>query len=189
MGKFSPISLILGVFLILCLGFSILSTVMAQGTDTNPDYLPIVIRQVPTATQTPTSTSTASSRPPTRTPTRTPTRFIPHPPTFTLRPSPTATPIPTSTPTITLTPTSTPTTTYVPLPSLHLIFPGRHGTTTPTGTLTPTPLRGVGTGTSTGQTPAANSTSDQSRTGLLALLVLLWLLLAGWIYFLVRRFF
>ena len=188
MAKLSPVALILGIFLILCFGFPILGIVMAQGNDTESDYLPIVVAQVPPATDTPTSTSTATSGSPIRTPTRTPTRFIPRPPTFTLRPSPTNTPIPSSTPTVTLTPTSTPTTTYVPLPSLHLVFP-TGARATPDQTRTPTRPAEAGSGTQTGENPAAVNVAGGSHTGLLVLLVVLWLALAGWVYLLIRRFF
>jgi hypothetical protein len=132
----------------------------------------------------PSPTPSATIRP-TKEPTETPTPTI----TRTLTPFRSATPIPTSTitptqtltPTSTYTPTLTPTTTYIPLPVISLVFPSQTSTPTPsrtpsqevTATPTPGPLAAIGLG--------------QGRWSLLALVCLVWILLAAWLFILLRR--
>ncbi len=143
-----------------------------------------------TPTVTPTgSTSTLTSEPPTVTPTRTftvvpaatktPTRTSAAPVLYaTSTPQHSLTPFgPTATFTITPTPSRTPTTTLLPLPALDLVFPA------PTSTLSPTPTqRSIATYTPAPDGQAEDGVPLSPRVVLLiAVVVLLWLLLGGFI--------
>jgi hypothetical protein len=146
--------------------------------------------QTPTATQikvSPTSSVTPSITS-TKTPKKTSTRTLTSTPTIkrtatnTWPPTATFTPTgPTRTPTSTNTSTPTPTTTLMPLPAITILFPIPTVTTTPSITLsltvTPTSL------------VEANqpSTISMRLKLLIAVVLLLWVILAGFIIFYVRR--
>lgn len=144
-------------------------------------YLPLVLGNFEFE-QAPTPTATIR---PTKEPTKTPTRTITRTPTpfRSITPVPTSTITPTSsqTPTLTFTPTNTATTTYIPLPVVTLVFP----THTPTIRPSPTPTKEV----TASPTPASGAAVVIGRGwwGLLALICLVWVLLAVWLVLLLRR--
>lgn len=165
------------------------SQALQETPTVGPFHLPLVFKGYRIGTPTPTRTSTPTrtaiptlTRVPTWTPgpTRTPTRRIP---TRTPIPTPTRTPLPTQTPTATPTATQTPTGTYAPQPTIELEFPT--GTPTPKPSLTPV-ATGEDSGPGGGQ-PGRPGQDDFTRIALLASLSLLWVLLAGWLYLLLRR--
>jgi hypothetical protein len=136
-------------------------------------YLPIIfntliLQIIPTRFPTPTQT---------RTPTRTRTPFR----SSTPRPTSTQTPTQTLTPTTTNTPTLTPTTTLIPLPTITISFPSHTPSITPSPTVLPTIT----------STPFPSLTlfgNPQSSTWIvIILLTLLWVILAVWLYLLLRR--
>lgn len=147
-------------------------------------YLPLVMKDFGiTPTETPTASATGPRPTRTKTPTATRTQ------TRTSTPFRSSTPIPTSTitPTVTITPTATftatltPTTTYVPLPEFTLIYPTFTPSITSTritpveATITQTPL------------PFIAVKSNQTKLGILASIGLVWILLAAWLFILIRR--
>ena len=140
--------------------------------------------QVPTATITPTqATPTRTKTPqPTVTITRTPSPY--HVVTFTSRPRSSSTPSETST--ITSTPSVSPTvtTTLAPLPSLTLLFPVRTPTPTftPLPTFTPSPFPPTPT-----PTPKPDNHIPLRICFLGGIIVMLWLILAGFLYVYLRR--
>ena len=144
-------------------------------------YLPIVYNNIqyqasPTITPTPTAT-----RKPKPTQTRTPTRTRTPVRISTKRPTSTQTPTQTLTPTITLTPTRTLTTTLIPLPSVTIQYASLTPTLTPSRTLTPT--------VTPSSTPKPGFISNpRLPTWVIGILiVLLWIILAVWLYYVFRR--
>ncbi len=136
-------------------------------------YLPIVFRTsitqiVPTRTPRPTQTRTPTR---TRIPFRSPTP----------RPTSTYTPTVTLTPTNTNTPTSTLTTTLVPIPSITIRFPTLTPTHTPTRTIKPTASP------SPTATPGILEATETSSWVVIILVVSMWIILATWLYFFLRR--
>jgi hypothetical protein len=108
--------------------------------------------------------------------TTSPTLIGPTPPTLT--PSPGFSP----TPSETLVPT--PTTTLEPLPEITLLFP----IFTPTGTSTPTPGQAVLAATLAAQSAADREPLPQEVQWVGFVIVLLWLLLAGFLILFIRYF-
>jgi hypothetical protein len=142
----------------------------------------------PTPTLTPTVDPNASPTF-TNTPGPSPTASITPSPTLTQAATrvPTSTPVPSATITIEATGTSTPSATptasatLIPLPEVTFTYPAPSATTRPTST--PLPLE-------TEQSSDEDGTGGQSdalRIGLLASIVLLWILLGGWLYIFLYR--
>ncbi len=139
----------------------------------NEVYFPIVyntfVNQIP-PTKTPKPTQT-------RTPTQTRVPFRASTP----RPTATQTPTQTLTPTVTLTPTYTPTTTLIPLVSITIQFPSQTPSHTPSPTLKPT--------ITPSSTPLSvfDSGIPPSTWIVAILVVLLWIILAVWLYLFLRQ--
>ncbi len=161
-------------------------------TLTRTSVITVTATNTQTRVPSPTSTSPGSTATPSRTPIATGSR-TPLPSatstsypivTYTPRPSITPTPQPSGTVTPIGLDTPTTTTTLIPLPSITLIFPAFTQTETPTITVTFT--------SSTPTLTRTNTPSDQGRTAykiiyLVGIVILLWLLLGGFIYFYMRR--
>jgi hypothetical protein len=161
-------------------------------TLTRTSVITVTATNTQTRVPSPTSTSPGLTATPSRTPTATGSR-TPVPSatstsypivTYTPRPSITPTPQPSGTVTPIGLGTPTTTTTLIPLPSITLIFPAFTQTETPTITVTFT--------SSTPTLTRTNTPSDQGRTAykiiyLVGIVILLWLLLGGFIYFFMRR--
>jgi hypothetical protein len=156
------------------------------------EYLPLVLKNwfnptlTPTITLTPTQTVTltrTATRRPTITPSRTATRRFLSP---TPIPTSTVTPTVTLTPTLTNTPTSTRTTTLIPMPAFTLALPtsasGGAASPVPRPSNTATPAPGPA-----GAVPPSAGQGNLARLALVVSLGLLWILLGGWLYLLLRR--
>ena len=142
-------------------------------------YLPIVYNNIQYQVS-PTNTPTATRKPKptqTRTPTRTRVPFR----SSTPRPTSTQTPTQTLTPTITLTPTSTSTITLIPFPAITIQYPSHTPSLTPTRTISPT--------ITPSSTPSPGFISNpQLSMWVIGIFVgLLWIILAVWLYILLRR--
>ena len=142
----------------------------------------------PTPTLTPTVDPNASPTI-TNTPGPSPTASITPSPTLTLAATrvPTGTPVPSATITIqatgTNTPSATPTAsaTLIPLPEVTFTYPAPTATARPTRTPLPAGTDQSSEGSGSGGQP------DALRIGLLASIVLLWVLLGGWLYIFLYR--
>jgi hypothetical protein len=102
-------------------------------------------------------------------------------PTSTHRPSPTNTPVPTPTPTVTYTASPTPTETLEPLPEITLQFPTPTRTPRPTRTPSPTPTQ---------ELTWLEELDENIPLGLKwigGLIVVIWILLAGFLTAYIRR--
>lgn len=149
-------------------------------------FIPLVMNQfIPPATSTPSPSPTTTGPTPTRSTTRTLT-WTPAKTSTPYRsptpiPSATITPTSTSTPTDTSTPTNTLTSTYIPFPSITILFPTHTQSITPSASIIPTKVSNL---TPTPSNPIRN---NLPRIEILALVVLLWLLLAGFLLLLFRR--
>jgi hypothetical protein len=108
--------------------------------------------------------------------TTSPTLIGPTPPTLTPSPGFSATPTQTLVP--------TPTTTLEPLPEITLLFP----IFTPTGTSTPTPEQAVLAATLAAQSAADREPLAREVQWVGFVIVLLWLLLAGFLILFIRYF-
>ena len=139
----------------------------------NEVYFPIVYKNLvnqkpPTTTPRPTQTGTPTQ-------TRVPFR------TFTPIPTATQTATLTLTPTVTLTPTYTLTTTLIPLVSITIQFPSQTPSHTPSPTIKPT--------ITPSSTPLSifDSGIPPSTWIVIILVVLLWIILAVWLYLFLRQ--
>ena len=148
--------------------------------------LPGVATQTPTITQTVDPNASPTF---TNTPGPSPTASITPTPTLTQAATqvPTGTPVPSATITIqatgTNTPSATPTAsaTLIPLPEVTFTYPAPTATARPTRTPLPAGTDQSSEGGGSGGQP------DALRIGLLASIVLLWVLLGGWLYIFLYR--
>ena len=162
------------------------------------------VRPEPTATPSPTPTPTATPRPtpvpsvtstpiptPQPTPTPVPTATPAPSPTPTPTPEPTPTPLPTATPTPTPAPTSTPQPTPTPVPTpAPTPSPTSSPTPSPAPTATPTATATAAPSATPTPTPAAAPAAPDDggvNMGLVALVIVGALGVAGWAYVVIRR--
>jgi hypothetical protein len=145
----------------------------------NEVYLPIILNSLvnnlpPTKTPRPTKTRTPTQ---TRTPTRTRIPFR----SSTPRPTPTQTPTLTSTSTVTHTPTYTSTITLIPFPEITIQYPSGTPSVTPSPTRSPTITPSL--------TPQSGYFPDTPPITWIILisLIMLWIVLAAWVIYSMRK--